>query len=94
MDNNDNKRGPNVNNKKPFIYTLVAAILFLSLFSYMTNRIKEGSSKEITYNQFIKMVDNGEVKSVLFDSDKIVIEPKMQENPMYDVKYFTLLRHI
>ena len=60
MDNNDKKRGPNVNNKKPFFYTLVAAIIFLALFSYMSNRIKEGSNKEITYDQFIKMVDKGE----------------------------------
>ena len=89
MDNNNNKRGPNVNNKKPFLYTLVAAILFLALFSYMTNRIKEGSSKEISYDQFISMVDKGEVKEVLFESDKIVIEPKTQENPMYDMKYYT-----
>lgn len=89
MDNNDKKRGPNTNNKKPFLYTLVAAILFLTLFSYMTNRIKEGSSKEITYDQFIKMVDNGEVKEVLFKSDKIVIDPKKQENPMYEIKYYT-----
>ncbi len=89
MDNNDKKRGPNGNNKKPFLYTLVAAILFLALFSYMTNRIKEGSSKEITYDQFIKMVDNGEVKEVLFKSDKIIIDPKKQENPMYDVNYYT-----
>ncbi len=89
MDNNDKKRGPNGNNKKPFLYTLVAAILFLALFSYMTNRIKEGSSKEITYDQFIKMVDNGEVKEVLFKSDKIIIDPKKQENPMYDINYYT-----
>lgn len=89
MDNNDNKRKPNVNNKKPFLYTLVAAILFLTLFSYMTNLIKEGNSKEITYDQFIKMVDNGEVKEVLFKSDKIVITPKNQENLMYGTKYFT-----
>ncbi len=89
MDNNDKKRGPNVNNKKPFFYTLVAAILFLALFSYMTNRIKEGSNKEITYDQFIKMVDKGEVKEVLFKTDKIVIDPKKQENPMYEIKYYT-----
>jgi cell division protease FtsH len=89
MDNNDKKRGPNMNNKKPFLYTLVAALLFLALFSYMANRIKEGSNKEIRYDQFLKMVEKGEVKEVLFKSDKIIIDPVKQENPMYEIKYYT-----
>jgi len=91
MDNNNNKRGPNVNNKKPFIYTLVAAILFLALFSYMTNRMKEGSSKEITYNQFLEMLENGEIKRVDIKTDRIIIHPVKNENinTLYDITYYT-----
>jgi hypothetical protein len=37
------------------------------------------SSKEVSYNEFIRMVDAGEVESVLVDGDKITIFPKEKE---------------
>lgn len=34
------------------------------------------SAKEITYNKFLKMVDDGEVRKVQIQSDKIMIVTK------------------
>lgn len=88
--NNNNKNNkPGTYNKKALIYCLVAAILGLSLFSYMTKQIEEGRNIEISYNEFIKMIDKGEVKSVLEKADKFVIEPVKQPNEVYDIFYYT-----
>jgi cell division protease FtsH len=90
MDNkntNNNKRG--TNNKKSLFYILIAAVITLILFSFMSNQLKEGSSKKISYDEFIKMLDNKEVKSVDIQSNKIVIEPTVQPNSVYDITYYT-----
>ena len=90
MDNkndNNNKRG--LNNKKPLIYCLIAAIITLILFSYMTNQLKESTKKEITYDAFIKMMESGEVKSVRMTKDKIEIEPVIKDNELYPTSYYT-----
>ncbi len=90
MDNkkpNNNKNG--MNNKKTFFYILIAAIITLALFTLMTNQLKAGSNIEISYDKFVDMLDKGEVKAVNIQSDKIVIEPVTQPNPLYKISYYT-----
>lgn len=90
MDNkkpNNNKNG--MNNKKTFIYILIAAIVTLALFTFTTNQFKAGSNVEISYDKFIDMLDKGEIKSVNIQPDKIVIEPVKQPNPLYKMSYYT-----
>jgi cell division protease FtsH len=90
MDNNNQKNNkPGSNNKKVLFYILVAAIVLLAVYSYTASQFKAGNSVEITYNKFQSMVKEGEVKSVKIDSDKIIIEPKKQENELYKVTYYT-----
>lgn len=57
---------------------LIAATLTLLLFSYAQNLLKQSTTKEISYDQFIDMLEKGEVKTVTVDNskDRIIIEPK------------------
>lgn len=90
MDNkkpNNNKNG--MNNKKTFFYILIAAIVTLALFTLMTNQLRAGSNIEISYDKFVDMLDKGEVKAVNIQSDKIVIDPVTQPNPLYKISYYT-----
>ena len=93
MDNKNNKdnnrRGPNNNNKKSLLYILIAAVTTLILFSFLTRQIQEGSNVEISYDKFYSMLDDGEIKSVVIQSDKILIEPKIQPNDVYKTTYYT-----
>lgn len=97
MDNknrNNNKPGPNNSNntnKKPLLYILVAAVITLILFSFLAKQVQDGSNIEISYNKFLSMLDEGKIKSVKIQSDRIVIEPKEQPTDVYNIKikYYT-----
>ena len=53
-----------------------------------TNMLKDNSS-EISYDKFIKMVDNGEVKKVTLQSDTLTIVPKQQDSDFSEKVYYT-----
>lgn len=92
MDNkntNNNRNGMNSNNKKPFLYILVAAAATLILFSLLTKQFQEGTKIKITYDKFYDMIENKEIKSVVIQSDRILIVPKIQPNGVYDITYYT-----
>ncbi|MEG1957439.1 MAG: ATP-dependent zinc metalloprotease FtsH, partial [Lachnospiraceae bacterium] len=51
--------------------------------------MQDSTSKEITYSKFLKMVDEGKVKKVEIDSDRLVITPKKQDSKAIKVTYYT-----
>lgn len=98
MDENKNKKGdggkggpPNLN-KGGWISLVAALLLFLGL-SYGLNMLKQGANKEISYNEFIKMVDDGKVESVILNNNRIEIYPKSGEagtaTGVYEITYYT-----
>ena len=48
--------------------------------------VKNATYKEITYDEFLSMLDDGEIGKVSFEQDRILIEPAKQNNSM-GVKY-------
>ena len=107
MDNNlDNNQGgrrpdkgdprrdqdPNRNKKnhQSILAFLICLLVTLVCFSLFTNMLQDNSS-EITYDKFIDMVNNDEVKSVTLQSDNLTIVPKKQVNPYQEISYYTNL---
>ena len=107
MDNNlDNNKGgrrpdkgdprrdqdPNRNKKnhQSILAFLICLLVTLVCFSLFTNMLQDNSS-EITYDKFIDMVNNDEVKSVTLQSDNLTIVPKKQVNPYQEISYYTNL---
>ena len=97
MDNNPNGNGPD--NKGPgkmdpnknhqsILAFLVCLLITLVCFAMFTNMLKDNSS-EISYDKFIKMVDNGEVKKVTLQSDTLTIVPKQQDSDLSEKVYYT-----
>ncbi len=76
-ENKPNNSGDNNNNPKaPKIAPmLIAALVVLLIVSYFTRALTSATNKEITYNEFIEMLDAGKVQSVYIDNDKIIITP-------------------
>ncbi|MFA9466167.1 MAG: ATP-dependent zinc metalloprotease FtsH [Velocimicrobium sp.] len=90
MDNNNKPNGkkPN-NNRTGLIICLIAAICMLAMYLLMSNQLKENSHQQITYDKFLDMLEDGEVKSVELKSNEITITPIKQENTFYDMTYYT-----
>lgn len=95
MDNNrnipprNNQGGPNNQKKNKIIsvvVTLIVALIFTSLMSYMFD---SATKKEITYNQFIDLLDQGQVEKVTFDANKIYIVPKTDGTPLIRTTFWT-----
>ena len=74
--NNGNGQNPK---KQNLLILLVAALISLLCISYFMRAITGATNKEITYNQFVTMIENGEVESVQIESSQIVIYPKLKE---------------
>ncbi|WP_290850334.1 ATP-dependent zinc metalloprotease FtsH [Eubacterium sp. LMAG:50] len=85
-DNNGNGNRPNKNTIIPIVIAIAAAFLFMSLSSYMTSAL---TTKEITYNQFIALLEQDKVDTVVFDKGKIVLTLKGSENSFIQYKYWT-----
>ena len=107
MDNNlDNNQGgrrpdkgdprrnqdPNRNKKnhQSILAFLICLLVTLVCFSLFTNMLQDNSS-EITYDKFIDMVNNDEVKSVTLQSDTLTIVPKKQVSAYQEISYYTNL---
>ena len=92
-DNNNNKPGDDNSgggmNKRAGIITVIATIVIFLVFIYGMNLIKQGVNREITYNEFIKMIDEGKVESVVLKQGKIEITPKSSANDIYTPTYYT-----
>lgn len=87
MDNQNNK---NKNNKQGLSFiilvTLITTILVLALYQFqgMTG------DKEVSYDEFLKMVDKGKVEKVVIQNDKIVITQKKAKGDNRPAKqYYT-----
>ena len=88
MDNQNNNKN-NKNNKQGISFvllvTVITSILVVALFQFQGMT----SAKEITYNKFLKMVDDGKVKKVEIQSDKIMIVTKKDKDSGISQEYYT-----
>ncbi len=56
----------------------------------MTNQLKESAKVEVSYTEFMTMLEEGKVKSVKIDSNKITIIPKEEKsNGLFNITYYT-----
>ncbi|MBR3173204.1 MAG: ATP-dependent zinc metalloprotease FtsH [Eubacterium sp.] len=88
----DNRRKPDPEERKRRIVLIVVALAAALLFTFLSSFFYDSvTKKEITYNQFISLLDNGMVKEVVFDDSKIIITPKddSQKNELVKVTYWT-----
>ena len=95
MDNNNSQQPQqNGNNKFPkgqFIVMLIAALVTLGVAGMMKSYMGNRSQKEVTYDQFIEEVEDGQVESILRRSSRIEIRYKESSdkfNPAF--QYYTI----
>ncbi len=88
--NNNNGQGPrnNRNGQMVIMFVLITllALLFMSLISKWQTQM---TSQEISYTEFLKMVEEGKVESVVLGSQQIDIVPKATSIEMMVMTYYT-----
>lgn len=94
MDNNMNRPpvngGGDKNQRKNTIATIVTTLIVALIFTMISSSlISSATKKEITYRQFVQLLDQDKVKDVVFDSNKIYIELKADENALIKRTYWT-----
>ena len=90
MDNQNNNNQNNNKNPKQgisfiLLVTVITSILVMALFQFQGNT----TATEITYDEFLNMVDKGEVAEVELQNDKILITGKKGESGEPAKEYFT-----
>lgn len=91
MDNqNRNSKDPNKNNRQGFsfviIVTVLTAMMVFALYQFQSFGNEE---KEISYNEFLKMVEERKVESVEVRSDRIIITAKKEKGERIAKEYYT-----
>lgn len=91
MDNQNNNpnRNNNRNNKQGLSFiilvTVVTMIMVMALFRFQG----AGSDNEISYDEFLEMVDDGKVEEVVIQSSRIVITEKKEKGQKIAKEYYT-----
>lgn len=96
MDNKNNNQNQNQNqnsggnkNRQSILTFLIFVLVSLVCMGLFTNMFNEPTSKEISYDKFISMVEAGTVKTVEAQGDILYITPKTSDSQYYEVTYYT-----
>ena len=88
--NQDNPKRPSFTQYLPLV---LIALLITMVFNYVYSSMTSASMNEITYTEFLGMLNNGELDSVQIQSDRILILSKEEaEKPAAEQQiYYTAL---
>ena len=91
MDNNTNRQNggdddrQKKQNRRGIIVCLLVAVGVFLVFSMMNHQVQQMTNREITYDKFIRMLDDGQVKSVTLTADRLKITPQSSGDSVYQV---------
>ena len=86
----NNKQGKGPKNKQSLFMFLIMCSIVMLAWSYFGGEKKDSSSKEITFTEFLEMVDDGILSKVEIENQKLVITPKKQPSDTMEVSYYTV----
>ena len=89
MDNQNGNKDNNKNNKQGFSFVILITMLTALLVFAMYQFQGVDSDQEITYNKFLKMIDEKEVEKVEIKSDRILITAKKESGDKVNKEYYT-----
>ena len=89
MDNQNGNKDNNKNNKQGFSFVILITMLTALLVFAMYQFQGVDSDQEITYNKFLKMIDEKKVEKVEIKSDRILITAKKESGDKVSKEYYT-----
>ena len=89
MDNN-NKQNQN-SNWQTITMLVIAALLTILIVGWMNSTVNARQRQELSYNEFVNMVENGKVESISVGSTIIEVKPKADDtNYSQKMKYYVV----
>ena len=95
MDENRNPKQPNngngnkkKNKQSLFMFLMICSIIMLA-WTYFGENGMNSSSKEITYTEFLEMVEDEAVSSVEIEGNQLNIKPKAKISERTELSYYT-----
>ena len=91
-ENNNSGNNNNNNKKKPSmtVILLVASVLLTFLFWQVYSKFKDMGKEEITYDEFLVMLEEDKVESVKIYNNEITITPKENEDSVNETTYYVI----
>ena len=91
MDNNK-KQNQNMNsNWQTIAMLVVAALLTIMIVSWMNSAVESRQRKELSYNEFVQMVEDGKVESIRVKDAVIEVMPKAEATEYsQQMKYYVV----
>ena len=89
MDHQNGNKDNNKNNKQGFSFVILITMLTALLVFAMYQFQGVDSDQEITYNKFLKMIDEKKVEKVEIKSDRILITAKKESGDKVNKEYYT-----
>ena len=87
---NNNKDGNKGNRfNQTILILLIAGVITVLGISCVNTFLHNSTSQEISYSDFLKMLDNGNVSKVVYNQDVIEITPKTQPIEGLKLSYYT-----
>ncbi len=88
---NSGSGGPGGSGNDPrrqnIIMFVIAALISLLLVSFFVKLVTGGSEQEITYNEFVEMLETDKIDSVVIGSDRIYIQSKAEQTVQSPLMY-------
>ena len=72
--NNNDRKTPNRN----FMFMLIMSIIMTLMFFYVYNNIKGSKVEELSYGQFLDMLEDDQVEEVKIYSSTLEVTPKIE----------------
>lgn len=87
MDNKNNNDKKKNSNAQSIAIIIVIALIMMLFFNYLSQKFKESQREEVRYDEFLQMLDDEVVKSVLIKEDTIEITKNDNKRPQ--ITYYT-----
>lgn len=85
------KNGGGPKNKQTFLIIIICLLISLIFMAIFSNVMNHSTSKEISYDKFLEMVNKDEVKEVTIESGVLTIIPKEQKYSGLEITYSATL---
>ena len=90
--NNKNDKNSGGRVGQQLVILMIAIILSVVVFSLLSGRLKSRSTKEISYTEFMQMVDDGKVESTVITDSQIEIKAKPKLTDYSSSTIYTTVR--